>query len=215
MEIRHEWFKIVFRMQLFNRKPFHLILIFFGVWAIDLIINAINSGSPAFVPSIPFDEKIPFVPAFIYFYSIYFPLVVSPLFLLAREVRQLQRYIAGSVLVMIVSFVSFLLFPTKVVRVTIEPVSFAARLTLLYHHVVAPYNLLPSLHVSMLLLAFLSLYAYKKWQGALLAAPIGLSIASVVLTKQHYILDVLTAAPLAVFSFLFATRILKEQDARR
>ena len=166
------------------------------MWAIDLVINVINNGRPAWVPVIALDSNIPFIPRFFYFYTLYFPLVVLPLFVLPLP-SHLKRYVYSNVLVMVISYGFFLFLPTKVLRV--KPGN--DTLTFLYHHIVGPYNLLPSLHISVLLLSFLSLYFWRKKAGLLLALPILLSAVSVVFTKQHYILDVLVAIPISMASF--------------
>jgi hypothetical protein len=58
----------------------------------------------------------------------------------------------------------------------------------------------------MLLLSFLSLYGWRKKIAWLLAGPIAMSTASVLLTKQHYILDVVAAIPIAITAFVFVTK---------
>jgi hypothetical protein len=165
------------------------------------VINAINNGRPAWVPVIGLDSHIPFVPQFFYFYTLYFPLVVLPLFVLPLQ-PHLKRHVYSNVVVMVVSYAFFLILPTKVLRV--KPGNDV--LTFLYHQAVAPYNLFPSLHISMLLLALLSVYSWRKNVGVALAIPILLSAASVVLTKQHYILDVFSAIPIAIASFVGVSR---------
>ena len=172
-------------------------MLFFGVWAIDLVINVINNGRPAWVPVIALDSHIPFIPRFFYFYTLYFPLVVLPLFVLPLQ-PHLKRYVYSNVVVMLISYAFFLILPTKVLRV--KPGKDV--LTFLYHQIVGPYNLLPSLHISMLLLSFLSLYFWRKRIAFLFALPILLSAVSVVFTKQHYILDILVAIPIAIGSFI-------------
>jgi len=179
-----------------------LIFLFFGVWSVDLIINGINSYRDTFVPSIGLDHRIPFVPAFIYLYSIYFPLVVAPLFIFRRAPAHLRCYVFSSLFVMIVSYIVFLLFPTRLIRVPVDSSTLAMGVTLAYQSVVGPYNLLPSLHVSMLILSLLSLWRYKEILGRLFLIPNFLSMISVVLTKQHYIMDVITALPLSFVAFL-------------
>jgi len=107
---------------------------------------------------------------------------------------------------MIVSYSVFLMLPTKVIRISLHKVRISEFVTFLYHRVVGPYNLLPSLHISMLVLAFLSLYFYNKRLALWFGLPILLSAASVVFTKQHYILDVAAAIPLALVAFVMVVK---------
>jgi hypothetical protein len=187
-------------------QRWRLILLFFAVWAIDLIINYINHGrSHYWVPEISLDAKIPFIAPFIYLYTIYFPLVLSPLFVLPVK-KHLERYVYSSIIVMTVSYIVFLAVPTKVLRVSLDKFRISEFVTFLYHRAVGPYNLLPSLHISMLILAFLSLYFHKRKTALWLFAPILLSSASVLFTKQHYILDVVAAIPLALIAFIVVTK---------
>jgi PAP2 superfamily len=186
-------------------RRFRLLLLFFGVWSIDLAINYINHGRSTWVPIISLDAKIPFVPFFIYFYTIYFPLVVGPLFLLPVE-KHLRPYVHSSILVMIASYIVFLAVPTQVLRVAVNKRQTSEFVTSLYHRAVGPYNLLPSLHISMLILAFLSMYFWKRKVALWLSVPILLSCASVLFTKQHYILDVVAAVPVALIGFAVTTK---------
>lgn len=182
-------------------KSISYVLLFFGLWTIDLAINVVNNGREALVPMIAFDNEIPFLPVFIYFYSLYFPLVVLPLIVFYRMPVELRKYVVANVIVMLVSYVIFLVFPTKLLRVSLSPSSPDQWLTLIYHQLVAPCNLLPSLHVSMLIIAFLSLCSVRKRLAWFLAPAIGLCIVSVVFSKQHYVLDVITAIPLALVAY--------------
>ena len=188
-------------------KPrLRLITLFFAVWAIDLLVNYINHYRSAYwVPAISLDAKIPFIAPSIYLYTIYFPLVVAPLFLLPVE-KHLRRYVYSSITVMTCSYFLFLVAPTKVIRVSLEKFRISEFVIFLYHRAVGPYNLLPSLHISMLILAFLSLYLYKRRIAMWLSVPILLSAASVLFTKQHYILDVVAAIPLALVAFIVVTK---------
>jgi hypothetical protein len=188
-------------------KPrLRLLILFFAVWAVDLIVNYLNHDRSAYwIPAISLDAKIPFLAPFIYLYTIYFPLVVAPLFLLPVE-KHLRRYVYSSIIVMIVSYFVFLIAPTKVIRVSLDKFHISEFVTFLYHRAVGPYNLLPSLHISMLVLAFLSLYFYKRKIALWLAVPMLLSCASVLFTKQHYILDVIAAIPLALIAFMVVTK---------
>ena len=189
------------------RDSFAYIVMFLGVWSLDLLVNMINSGRAASIPRIKLDDRIPFLPLFIYFYSLYFPLIMIPLAILFSAPRLLQRYLISSILVMAISYAIFLVFPTKLIRISIQADSFSRKLTLFFHRIVAPYNLLPSMHVSMLVLAFLILLVHRRPYAWILSTPIGLSILSVIFTKQHYILDLIAAVPLAVFAFLASATI--------
>ncbi|MFI5174485.1 MAG: hypothetical protein ACHQKY_06490 [Terriglobia bacterium] len=60
------------------RESFGYIIIFLVLWSLDLLVNFFNAGRKAFVPSIRLDARIPFIPSFIYFYSLYFPLILFP-----------------------------------------------------------------------------------------------------------------------------------------
>lgn len=189
------------------RESFGYIVIFLGLWSVDLLVNFINSGRKAFVPSIRLDDRIPFVAYFVYFYCLYFPLIVIPIIALFEVPGLLERYLIASALVMVASYLIFLAFPTKLIRISIEPTSFSRRLTLLLHRLVAPYNLLPSMHVSMLLVAFLILFVHRSAYAWALSVPIGLSMLSVLYTKQHYFLDLVAAIPLGVLAFFLSASV--------
>jgi hypothetical protein len=189
------------------RESFGYIILFLVLWSLDLLVNFFNAGRKAFVPSIRLDARIPFIPSFIYFYSLYFPLILFPLIVLFEAPRLLEQYLIASALVMMVSYLTFLVLPTKLMRISIKPTSSSRRLTLLFHRLVAPCNLLPSMHVSLLIVAFSILLVYRTSYAWILSIPIGLSIISVVFTKQHYILDLITAVPLALLAFFLSPSI--------
>ncbi|MBZ5534323.1 MAG: hypothetical protein LAO31_00080 [Acidobacteriia bacterium] len=186
---------------------FVYIVIFLGLWSLDLLVNFVNSGRIAIVPSIHLDGRIPFIPWFIYFYCLYFPLIVFPFFVLFEVPRLMERYLLASAMVMLSSYIIFLAVPTKLIRIPIQPRAFSERLTLLLHRLVAPYNLLPSMHVSMLIVALSVLFVHRNAYGWVLSLPMGLSMMSVVFTKQHYILDLVAAIPLGLLAFFLSAPV--------
>jgi membrane-associated phospholipid phosphatase len=147
----------------------------------------------------PIDAHIPFVAQAIWPYLCVFPLALSPL-VFARDTTLMRRIAHAYAATIVVSLLCFVLYPVSAIDLrpsVSEPGVSAAAVRLLYA-LDPPYNLCPSLHVSLAVLAAISASKARKRHTGLLFAAAGAIAASTCFIKQHFLIDVLAGAALAV-----------------
>lgn len=195
--------------------------------------NEIAALNPWHRPALPiatvWDASLPFVPWTVVFYTMYFPLLSTPLFL-APTPASITKLAIAQAAVNTFAYAVFLIFPTPIDRPPARPIEgvFHVLLETLFRadH---PYNTFPSLHVTQSCLLALFYMAYsahfclgRQNQSAarknsfalrvfVLHAIASLLIAvSAVLIKQHYIADTMSGALLAACAYF----ILFKSDSR-
>jgi membrane-associated phospholipid phosphatase len=105
-------------------------------------------GRPALPIVTEFDHVLPFTPWTVVFYVLYFPLLLTPLFL-CSDVRALSRLTLAQAAINTVAYVIFILFPTPIDRPVAVPVDGVFHFVLdLLFRADHPYNTFPSLHVA-------------------------------------------------------------------
>jgi membrane-associated phospholipid phosphatase len=179
-------------------------------------------GRPALPIATQFDHALPFTPWTVVFYVMYYPLLLTPLFL-CSDVRALSRLTIAQAAINTVAYFVFVLFPTPIDRPVAAPVEGVFHFVLdLLFRADHPYNTFPSLHVAqtcILALFFLHysatpIPALSRYLRSLLfeqdrtgvriaffhGASSVLVAASAVLIKQHYLADVFSGALLAFFA---------------
>ena len=148
------------------------------------------------------DARIPFVASSVWIYLGLFPTAFLPLFVV-RCHRLFRRTILAYVLAIATSLVLFAAFPVEANSLRVDAASldlthFAPWAVALLYRLDPPYNLFPSLHLSIALLAAASVWKASRRIGAGAFAavlPIGASICTV---KQHFVLDAAGGAGLAL-----------------
>ncbi len=144
--------------------------------------------------ALPFESSIPFIPIFILGYTgVYLAIV-----LIYAVIDDYELFKKGMVFFFILStvhFIFFLLLPVKMVRPDLTYAVNAMDVMTKYYYVIDnPVNCFPSLHVSYPLAGTLILWNYKRVWGIVMAVNTFIVALSVVLVKQHYIMDVVGAA---------------------
>lgn len=170
-------------------------------------INYLAGSWPAGSAETPLDRAIPFVPQWVFIYALLYLLLPLPLVL--PSTRPVYRRIcAAFVLTSAVSFVVFLLFP---LHMDLRPMDldggvFAEWMLKVIHQVDTPANCLPSLHVSLSLLAALSAWTLDRRVGRI-AIPLAIVVAfSTLFVKQHWAWDVISGWALGLFSWALLVR---------
>lgn len=171
---------------------------YFGAGAHAAALRVWDLGSP-------WDARIPFVADSIWVYLALFPMALLPLFLV-RCPRLFRRTIAAYALAIVISVVVFAVFPVTSVELRADTAAldvhrFAPWTVATLYRIDPPFNLFPSLHLSIALLAALSAWRASKAFGAAalaLCVPVAASIATV---KQHFVVDGI--AGLALASILY------------
>ncbi len=156
------------------------------------------------------DDKIPFLPWTMYLYAFVYTAMLYPLFVV-RCSRLFNRVVLAYFAVLTLSFLCYLAFP--VTSVGLRPDS-----SMLSDHVFhewglklnfaldEPYNLFPSLHLSIATLAMLSAWKASPRLGALaLPIVVGVGIA-IVTVKQHYVVDGVAALALSAAVYCWILR---------
>jgi len=160
--------------------------------------------------SLWFEKDIPFVPAMIIGYSLVFVLVAI-LFLIIDNMPDFWDVFIRFLNMSLLCFVIFLIFP---VRMNLRPEvnmgnNWITELVCFYFWIDHPYNLFPSMHLSASF--FAAFYCMRKgriigWITMIMAMIVGVSV---VLLKQHYIMDIVAGFTVAWFSSFFSLKKIK------
>ena len=177
-------------------------LLYFGVEAFE--------GKPHNVAK-KIDGHIPFVPAFVYIYVLWFPLILLfPLALFQADPMAYARYQTAIVLDIALSLFCYLVYPTSFARPEAPNTVSGRAMKLVFRGSYKGLNCAPSMHCSMcyLVLHFVGSTLGLPLAVAAIAAPIALGIViSTLFTKQHVVIDVLSAIPLAAVCILIGNRL--------
>jgi membrane-associated phospholipid phosphatase len=196
-----------------TRKTLGLILLvsFYAVGYLG--INRINEYRDHYYNvSLWFEKYIPFVPSAIIGYSLVFVLVAL-LFLVIDNMPDFWDMCLRFFNMSLLCFVIFLIFP---VRMDLRPeVTMAndwiTQLVCFYFWIDHPYNLFPSMHLSASF--FAAFYCMRKgriigWIAMIMAMIVGVSV---VLLKQHYIMDIVAGFTVAWFCSFFSLKKIKSR----
>ena len=191
-----------------------VILIFIGVF----IIQAAAYWGTQFLVKNPhtlgsrFDDKIPFVPIFIFPYvSWYFILFSIPFVLYFYSLPTYALYTMSLLIVVITSGIIYLVYPTTFIRPEPQGNNLSTKIVkLVYSNDRKILSCMPSLHCSLSILFILAALTAKNLPLTIKLPVIILSfliILSTVMVKQHVLIDVITAIPLALISWYIAVAI--------
>lgn len=185
------------------------------------VIGALTQGRSTHTPEIALDRALSLQPAWMLVYgSLYVFAVLLPL-LVVRQQALLRRAMQAYLMVMIVSYVGFVLYPTAAPRPAhVFGDGFSAWTVRLVYSLDTPYNCFPCLHVAYSYVSVLTCYRVHRGVGAaagLWAALIGVST---LYTKQHYVVDVIAGALAAYVAYVLFLRTypreaVAESDRRR
>lgn len=153
---------------------------------------------------LPGEENIPFLPSWLLIYtSLYAAL---PLLYLSFDRRdEVLRIIAAFGVCSVLHFVIFLLLPVRYVlrpELTLLDQSLIHQAVGLIYFIDEPLNNFPSMHVSFSFLMYFSYLEFRPANSRLVLLFALVVSLSTVLVKQHYILDVFSAAALSYLVYL-------------
>jgi len=154
-----------------------------------------------------YDDMIPFLPIFIYFYMIWYPFEIFSLYHISKNnLKVYTRTIISLFISFLISTSIFIAYPTEVDRPLAETfdslTSFVVYVT--FKADTPPVNCFPSNHC---ILCFVIIFAVfssnnmKVWKKYLIIIINILIIASTLLVKQHVIIDVLGALTITVITY--------------
>jgi membrane-associated phospholipid phosphatase len=174
-----------------------VLLFFFGYFAVGL------STAPARAHEFatPLDRRIPFIARSIWIYLWSFSASLIPLFIV-RCHSLFRRTSLAFALAIGASLICFSALPATALHLRanaeqLHPADPSRWAVSAIYSLDPPYNLFPSLHISITALAAMSVWKVNKRYGALLFVCLGLVAISVCTTKQHYLVDVLGGLALA------------------
>jgi hypothetical protein len=164
----------------------------------------------------PLDAAIPFLPSTIYLYAWVYTAMLYPLFTV-RCIRLFRRIAIAYALVLAISLGTFRLFP-------VTSLGFRPDLRFLQDHsfqewgvrlnffLDPPFNLFPSLHLSIATLVAFAVWKARPAYGviaALIACGIGVGVLAL---KQHYLVDGLAGIALGTASYRMLVHPLPLDD---
>jgi membrane-associated phospholipid phosphatase len=160
------------------------------------------AGRTLHVPALGFDSLVPLEPAWALVYgSVYLFLILLPVLVIRRQ-EHIRRTVFAYLMVWILAYVCFLIYPTVAPRPTSVPGDgFAAWGLRFLYSADPPYNCFPSLHVAHAFVSALTCYRLHRVVG--IAAVLGavLVAVSTLFTRQHYVADVIAGAFLAFLAW--------------
>ncbi|MBW2975237.1 phosphatase PAP2 family protein [Candidatus Woesearchaeota archaeon] len=171
------------------------------VWVLCYFpINSFSEGRPAHTLQLGFERDIPFIPFFVVFYVMAYLVVVMPYFVV-RDIRDYRRAVAAYLFIILISSAVYILYPVKAARPEISGHGIFLDIIALVYLVAKPYNLFPSLHVSLSAISSMVCLKHNKAIGYSLILLVFLISLSTLFVKQHYLADIISAAVLAFISY--------------
>jgi hypothetical protein len=166
-------------------------------------VGTSRSSARAHVLTTVLDERIPFLANSVWAYFWVLFCALLPLFVV-RCSGLFRRTAIAYAIVIAVSLVFFTVFPVTSIELRVSPerldVSrFSDWAVVLLYSVDPPYNLFPSLHLSIATLAALSVWKARKSCGVAVFMTLGFASASLFTLKQHCLIDVLGGLVLGAF----------------
>jgi membrane-associated phospholipid phosphatase len=171
-----------------------------SIFAGGLYIYSVVQGlaTPDTTSAIALDASIPFVPAMMPMYLLFFPFVVVSAFV--AEYARFRQIVLAGIVAAAIGWTCFLVFPASLDRP--DPASVHGPvlrgLFVWLHGIDASHNTFPSLHVAITWIACLGFRETRWFLPALGVA--GLICASTLFVKQHALLDVLGGSVVATAS---------------
>lgn len=176
-------------------------LVMFGIWSgLYFWIAESRIDSVKHTMVVEFDQKIPFVPEWVWIYLTVYMIYLIPLFGLTER-RLLKLVMSSYITVMLICYIFFYLYPVEYPRPDLVVKDFSTWALNLVYKNDRPWNCFPSSHCAMAMMAALVLleieWVFGLW-GMIVAISIGVST---LFTKQHFILDVIGGFSLSILVY--------------
>ncbi|MBI4373452.1 MAG: phosphatase PAP2 family protein [Deltaproteobacteria bacterium] len=180
------------RRDRFTKGALFFSILIYYIGGYFLIGRLVSSRDDIHQLALPFEEKIPFVPGMIFAYILVFAFTASS-YVAVDNLPFFKKIVKSFFLCVTIHFVFFLLFPVEyVLRPTLPYEGWLNKFIVYYYWVDPVYNCFPSLHVSNVFLVTFLFERYRRGSRKFLLPWAILVAVSVVLVKQHYILDVIS-----------------------
>jgi len=172
-----------------------------------ILIAELMPGRPLHAPALPLDRALPLQPAWALVYgALYLFLILLPLFVVRQE-EQIRRTLLAYLAVWVTAYACFLAYPTVAPRPAGVVGSGVVVWGLRFLYAAdPPFNCFPSLHVAHSFVSALTCHLVNRGLGVAAVACASLVGAATLLTKQHYLVDVLAGVLLAGLAWLVFLR---------
>jgi membrane-associated phospholipid phosphatase len=194
-----------------NRIPGWLVR---SIWVIVLLLLFLayfplnNTRGPIHSLELTVDDWIPRLPVFVFPYlSLYALLAISLWHFLRAETRIFIIAALAISLDLLLSYLFFLFYQTQVERPVILGSDVSSSILRWLYSTDKPFNAFPSLHTSLSTILVLLWGKAGSRIQPIIALWAVFIIASTLLTKQHYIADVLGGVAIALVSYYGAVRL--------
>jgi len=165
----------------------------------------------------PLDEAVPFLPWTAYVYALVYTAMLYPLFVV-RCGRLFRRTVLAYAVTVGVSLLCFVLYP--VTSLHLRP-DISALDDSVFHNwgvhlcytLDPPANLLPSLHMSVALVAAISSFMASRLFGSFAFIMVAAITPSILTMKQHYVLDAVAALPLVAAVYVAILRPYRHESS--
>ena len=198
---------------MYRRRLFWLIIILI-VLALYFPVNRLTHGGVQTL--LPIDKLIPLYPPAVVPYLFGDLLIVGFPIWAAFKARpgEFEAYTISILLVAIVSYLVYLVFPTFVTRPEISSTDVFSKMLEFIYQSDRAYNTNPSGHTFYTLLAFLYLGRWKPRYRPIGIVVTVLILASTLLTRQHYVLDLVSGLALAILAYVVGRFMQKKWDLK-
>jgi membrane-associated phospholipid phosphatase len=178
-----------------------------GIWVIAHFVaneRAARSERGVYSTKTVLDDAIPFSPNMAVFYFSGFILGNMAYFILGST-ESFPLIAMGYGLQFVVSISLYLLYPCRIDRHEgLMPDSISGYLLAVFQRISKPFNSFPSMHVSFCLFSALSVWGFSsRSEGFALITWAVMVALSALLTRQHYVIEVLMGAVLGAGAYLF------------
>lgn len=157
---------------------------------------------PAHDVKISADERIPYRPAFIFIYVLWYPMIAFfPMVLYCYSPGGFAEYMVMIILDILISLLIYMVYPTSFERPEPDDGFLGRIMTIVYRCDYKGKNCMPSMHCSMCFIIMFSALSCSRmdiWLQIPVCVLAALIVVSTVMTKQHVIVDVAAAFALAL-----------------
>jgi membrane-associated phospholipid phosphatase len=159
-----------------------------------LVVNAVTSTFAFHDVMTEWDRSIPFVPEWVWVYSLNIPMPLMLVVWIPRD-EDLVKIVGGFLTILMIGLTVFILYPVSAsaLRPDVDSSTWSRAFTGFYYWFDGEANCLPSMHVAYSF--FAGLWGLARFRRPWGIAYLGLGLAicvSTLLVKQHFIIDVVT-----------------------
>lgn len=167
-----------------------------------LVIADRAKAGPVYAPALAVDRLLPLEPIWAPIYgALYVFLIVLPVFVIQHE-ELIRRTVWAYLAVWTAAYICFLLYPTIAPRSdTVMGKGFAVWGLRFLYDADPPYNCFPSIHVAHSFVSALACYRVHRTVGVVALVCASLVAVSTLLTKQHYVADLIAGIFLALAAY--------------